>query len=98
MPIPRIAGERVCLIWEVWKNPSEVDSFFLNDQRLVLDLSVNGADVFSDDADEKELNSSEEEHADHQRRKSEVEGIPPDELDDQIDERNQNTEKADYKA
>src|ERR1035438_8981126 len=66
------------------RNSVEVDPFPLDHQRPTHDLGVDRADVFAEDADEDELHGAEEEHADHQRRNTNLETVPEQQFIDQI--------------
>ncbi len=52
-------------------------------------MGVDGPDVLVDDAEEDELHRTEEEHADDQRGRTELEGVPVNQLVHQVARRHQ---------
>ena len=65
--------------------------------RALEDLRVDRADVFAEDADEEELHAAEEEQADDERGEAELEVVPEDELERDVDERDEQAQAGEAK-
>ena len=76
----------------------EIDPLLFYDQRPFENLSMDGADIFSDDPDEKELHGGKEKEPDHKGCNAYVETIPKDEFVNKITQGHKQTENGDSKT
>ena len=67
----------------------EVDPLLLDDQRALMDLRVDRPNVLTEEANEEELHCAEEVDPDDQRGEPEVERVPPDQLQREVDDRDE---------
>src|ERR1022692_1138613 len=70
----------------------EIDALFLEYQRPFLNESMDGADIFADDAHEHHLDGGEEEHADNKGGDAHCEVIPEEQLVDAVGDRDENAQ------
>ena len=54
----------------------KIDPLFFDNQRALLHLGMNGADIFADNADENQLDGGKEKQTDDQRRHAHLKVFP----------------------
>lgn len=86
---PEILALQLLLLWaslQIGRSPTsiEVDALLLDDERAMVDLRLDRADVLTQDPDEEQLHATQEVDPDDERRKTEVERLPPHHFEYQI--------------
>lgn len=76
----------------------EIYPFLFNNQGTLFYLRKDSADIFPDDADEKQLNGGEEEKTDHEGCRPDLEAVPKDQFIDEVADRHQQTGEGDDEA
>lgn len=69
------------------RSVSKVQTLLLDDEWTAHDTLIDAEDIFSQKPDEKDLYRAEEQHADQHRRHAGRETVPPDELHDEVNDR-----------
>src|ERR1035438_10874702 len=73
-------------IFKFGRSLIEIEPLAFDDPRTRVDLRMNGADIFAENAHEKHLDRTKKEHADQNRRLTQRKTVPENQLRDQISE------------